>query len=56
MEDDTRSYATTHTLTMKQIAELAQLKIWLGVNASEIVRQAIDLLYEETEMMREAES
>lgn len=54
--DDNRVYAQSYTLTMEQIAEIAQLKIWLSVSASEVVRRAVDLLYETENEKRESEA
>lgn len=36
----------TYTLHLGHVAKIAQLKEWLGVNASEVVRRAVALLYE----------
>lgn len=48
-KDYSHNYATTVTLPLDVIAKLSHLTHEMGVNRSEVVRRAIDLLYQQVE-------
>ena len=45
LDDEQGAIIQTYTATMLQVAELSELKEKLGLNASAVVRLAIDTLY-----------